>query len=91
MRASKALAIAGSILLFPVIVVVGYMTVAAATQGFSWSEMDWNRDGTTSISEFYTSMDVAKRPGQRAGCIDYFHLKDGSTVRTRCSPTSPAT
>lgn len=56
------------------------------TQGYSWSEMDWDSDGTTSISELFDSGGIGKRPVTRDGaaCTEYFRYKDGLPVRVVC-------
>lgn len=63
-----------------------FRAVAAARQGYSWSEMDWNSDGSTSIIEFFESSDIGKRTVAEGGrtCVDYYAYKDGSTVKQKC-------
>ena len=55
-------------------------------KGFSWAEMDWNQDGSTSISEFFTSSDIDTRPIKKKGkdCVEYYYYKDGLTVKIVC-------
>lgn len=50
---------------------------------FSWKEMDWNSDGTTSLSELLQSADVGKRTIQQDGqeCVEYFAFKDGPAYK----------
>lgn len=60
--------------------------VGSAMQGYSWREMDWNQDGTTSISEFFAASDIGKREiatGEKK-CMEYFAYKDGFPVKTVC-------
>ncbi|WP_342349722.1 hypothetical protein [uncultured Nitrospira sp.] len=42
-------------------------------QEYSWDEMDWDKDGSTSISEFLKSSDIGKRPytENAVDCIEY--------------------
>jgi len=51
--------------------------------------MDWNNDGTTSLSEFFAASDIGKRMVQRpdgSTCDIYFSYKDGAEVKAVCSP-----
>lgn len=78
-----------SIILFLTVLLVAYYSlraVAVLSQGYAWSEIDWNSDGATSIQEFFESSDVGKRIIVREGreCVDYFAYKDGLTVRLQC-------
>ena len=55
-------------------------------QGYSWHEIDWDQNGTTSISEFFAGSDIGKREiikGEKK-CIEYFAYKDGLSVKTEC-------
>ncbi|MGE0117383.1 MAG: hypothetical protein AB7S71_04235 [Dongiaceae bacterium] len=56
-------------------------------QNYSWTEMDWNGDGATSIGEFLESADVGSREVNRSGidCIEYFTMKDAVPIRLDCS------
>ena len=58
----------------------------ALGQGYSWDEMDWNQDGTTSNREFLAASDVGKREITMDGkkCTEYFSYKDGLAVETVC-------
>jgi len=64
----------------------GLRAFAALDQGYSWAEMDWDSDGTTSISEFFASSDIGKRREVEngRGCIEYFAYKDGLAVKKVC-------
>ena len=55
-------------------------------KGYSWAEMDWNGDGTTTITEFLESSDIGTRPVEKDGrqCVEYFSFKDGLTVKVIC-------
>lgn len=64
----------------------GLRAVAALEQGYSWDEMDWDSDGTTTISEFFASSDIGKRQEVEngRGCVEYFAYKDGLAVKKLC-------
>ena len=53
----------------------------------SFREMDWDNDTGVSLSEILYSLDVGKRLVIQDGkpCIQYFHLKDASEIRTDCA------
>lgn len=55
-------------------------------KGYSWVEMDWNQDGSTTIAEFFESSDIGTRPIKKDGreCVEYFSFKDGLTVKVVC-------
>ncbi|MGC5778826.1 hypothetical protein [Methylobacterium sp. NFXW15] len=50
------------------------------------SEMDFDGDGSTSISEIMTALDVVKIPSKdQPGCIEYLDAKGGTHVyAVRC-------
>jgi hypothetical protein len=56
------------------------------SQGYTWNEMDWNGDGSTSLEEFFESADIQKREFNEGteNCTEYFRLKDGLDVKTVC-------
>lgn len=56
------------------------------SQGYSWREMDWDGGGSTSLAEFFESIDIQTRQVERSGkiCTEYFRLKDGIGVKTVC-------
>jgi hypothetical protein len=60
--------------------------IAAYNNGYSWEEMDWNKDGSTSFSELIESSDVGKRAVEVDGknCVEYFAFKDGLPLKTVC-------
>lgn len=81
-----------SVLLAPLLFVLlyyGWLAVAAWRTGYSWADMDWNSDGTTSVREFFATNDVGRRPVTRQGrmCIEFFQLEDGRPLRITCTPT----
>lgn len=53
---------------------------------YSWADMDWNRDGSTSISEVFDAADTGTRNVQWQGqtCIEIFAFKDGLTLKLKC-------
>jgi hypothetical protein len=82
------------LLLLAVLLLCGatLLAVGAASQGYAWHEMDWNRDGSTSIAEFLRSGDIGKRQSLTAAgqpCIEYFSLKDGLPFRVDCPESRP--
>ncbi len=60
--------------------------IAALNQGYGRSEMDWNSDGATSISELFVSSDIGKRQTiiDDHVCDVYFAYKDARTVKQIC-------
>ena len=56
------------------------------SHGYSWQEMDWNQDGTTSITEALDGSDIGKREVIRyqKKCIEYYAYKDGLPVKMVC-------
>lgn len=65
----------------------GLRVFGAWSQGYLWSEMDWNKDGTTSIGELLAASDIGKREisKESKNCIEYFSYKDGLAVKIVCS------
>ena len=63
--------------------IIGMETVG---KGLSISEMDWNGDGTTSIGEFLSTMNVGVYVEQVDGrqCRRVFRTKDGAPIRELC-------
>jgi hypothetical protein len=72
------------------VVLFGVFGFGAFRQGYAWSEMDWNKDGRTTIAEFLHSDDIGKRQIQVNGvmCSEFYELKDGMPIRTIC-PQAP--
>jgi hypothetical protein len=60
--------------------------VAALGQGYGWSDMDWNQDGSTSIGEVLDSKDVGTSEVVKEGkqCVEYWSYKDGLPIKTVC-------
>ncbi|GAB2511879.1 hypothetical protein GCM10027084_28740 [Pseudoxanthomonas sangjuensis] len=70
-----------------VLFAAGTIAIVACNQDYSWAEMDWNSDGTTTPGEIFAASDIGKRP--RNGCIEYFNLKDGLPVKSVCPDGTP--
>jgi hypothetical protein len=60
--------------------------VSSYRHGYTWQEMDWNQDGTTSITEVIYGSDIGKRDVIRdhKSCVEYYAYKDGLPVKTVC-------
>jgi hypothetical protein len=68
---------------------VGYFAILAAgvwRSGLTWSELDLDSDGTTSLDELFVVADHGRREvvvnGRR--CTEVFLLKDGLPVKVIC-------
>ena len=76
--------------LVTLIVLVGLYLAAIGfaswKQGYSWTEMDWNQDGSTSIVELFMASDIGKRTITKDNqlCIEYFSFKDGLPIKIVC-------
>jgi len=70
------------------IVTVYLLLIAAYSlkQGYSWEEMDWDEDGSTSIGEFFAASDIGVREVEQNGkkCTEYFAYKDGLAIKIIC-------
>lgn len=57
------------------------------TSRLSFSEMDWNEDGTRTLGEILQSIDIGKQLVIRNDipCIRYFRLKDATEIKMVCS------
>ena len=66
---------------------LGTIAVASYNQDYSWAEMDWNSDGTTTPSEIFAAPDIGKRTVN--GCIEYFSYKDGLPIKSVCPGGTP--
>ncbi|WP_408950460.1 hypothetical protein [Lysobacter sp. Hz 25] len=71
---------------FALMLYLSLRSVAALDKGYSWSDMDWNRDGNTSLSEFLSAGDVGMRQTKRydRDCKEYFSYKDRLPIKTVC-------
>jgi len=80
--------------LVTLVVIVGLYLAAIGfagwKQGYSWTEMDWNQDGSTSIVELFMASDIGKRiiTKDDKPCIEYFSFKDGLPIKTECPQES---
>ncbi len=73
-----------------VALVIAYFSFRAAgslNQGYSWQEMDWHQNGSTSLGDFFAASDIGKREVSQRGkkCIEYYYYKDGLPVKTVCA------
>jgi hypothetical protein len=80
--------------LFAVIVLLLLMylaalSVASLRKGYSWSEMDWEQKGSTSLIDFLAASDIGKREILKDGrmCVEYYAYKDGLPIKTVCPKT----
>ena len=48
--------------------------------------MDWEKKGSTSISDFLAASEIGKRKIEKNGkkCFEYYSYKDGLTVKIVC-------
>lgn len=72
-----------------ILLVFGYFvikSIASWQQGYSWSEMDWDQKGSTSIADFFAASDIGKREIKVNGkaCTEYYTYKDGLPIKTIC-------
>lgn len=54
--------------------------------GYSWKEMDWDGNGSTSILELFESSDIGRRQVTSNGvkCTEYYSFKDGLRIKLSC-------
>jgi hypothetical protein len=73
-------------ILFLAMFYAGFRILASWEKHYSWMEMDWNKDGSTTISEFFEGSDIERRTVTREGrtCIEYYSVKDGLSKRVDC-------
>jgi hypothetical protein len=85
MMARLMIKIVGVILIFLSIYVLS-RAFSSYRHGYSWREMDWNQDGTTSIAEVIYGSDIGRREVIRdqKSCVEYYPYKDGLPVKTVC-------
>jgi hypothetical protein len=74
-------------LLVILLVCLAVPVVLVVKRGYSLEEMDWNGDGTTTVSEILESIDIETRRVQIDGkqCVEYYRLKDALPVKTKCN------
>ena len=80
-----ALILSGTCLVW-LILIIGPVIWSAAAVGYPLSDRDWNRDGQTTLAEFFAAVEVGARPLVRGHqrCTEYFSFKDGLTIRIVC-------
>ena len=64
------------------------MRIFSTLQGnFSWSEMDWDEKGYTSMEDLWRASDIGKRELLYEGklCVEYYSYKDGLPIKLKCS------
>ena len=69
---------------------LGGRALASWRHGYSWQEMDWHQQGSTSISDFLAASDIGKRTltgRDRKPCTEYYAYKDGLPVKVVCPPS----
>ena len=86
LKINKSIATALLALSMLVLMYFGFRVFVGFKHGYSWQEMDWNRDESTSIGELLNASDIGKRDVMIDGrkCIEYFAFKDGLPVKTVC-------
>ena len=86
LRVQKTLLALACIILSLPLAYLGLRVFGALEHGYRWSEMDWDSDGRTTLSEFLYAADIGKRAaihGPRS-CTVYYAYKDGMPVRVDC-------
>ena len=70
----------------PGLIVAATFVGAILRSPLTWSDMDWNADGRSSLLEAVESTDVGVRPRWQDGraCEEFFSMKDGLSLRIRC-------
>lgn len=65
---------------------LSFVGLGSFENGYTWREMDWNSDGSTTLIEFFEASDVGKRPITVDGksCNELFGYKDGQPIRVDC-------
>lgn len=76
------------LVLFFALIIIYYLwiLVLVISKNYSWKDMDWNQDGSTSISEFFSSNDIGIRriKDNDRNCSEYFSYKDGLPIKLVC-------
>jgi hypothetical protein len=78
------------------LVVIGTSVTAALVaalivqKGYGWHEMDWNDDGSVSITELLEAIDSDKHAvaTPQGICNDYIRYKDQTLLIRRCAPVA---
>ena len=57
----------------------GVRALSAMHQGYTWREMDWDQDGTTSLKEFLAASDIGERDLVKNGghCRQFYSYRTG--------------
>lgn len=65
---------------------IAFRSYGSFSHDYSWKEMDWNSDGTTTFSEFLEASDIGRRDitVSDKACVEFFTYKDGLPVRIDC-------
>lgn len=73
-----------TVIMLLVVLYFAFYAIGIFKQGYSWQEMDWNQDGSTSIGEVFAAADIGKRAISHDGksCTEYYGYKDGLAVKT---------
>lgn len=79
-----ALFLSPYILVYVLYVVV--LLTGGFRRGYSWSDMDWDGNGTTSFGEAMRADEVGVRVITVEGkaCREFFNYKDGMPIKTSC-------
>lgn len=79
-------AVGFSVFALPAVLYFCAVGLSSLQHGYSWKEMDWNEDDTTTIVEFLEASDVGKRDIIVDGktCAEFFAYKDGMDIRIDC-------
>jgi hypothetical protein len=64
----------------------GFKLVNGLNQGYQWSDMDWDSNGSTSIFDLLLAGDIGSRELNIDGksCREYFFYKDARPIKTVC-------
>jgi hypothetical protein len=92
-RVAKFAAVAALLILLGPATYFSVRIAAGLMHGYPLRDMDWNHDGTTTVTELVEASDVGRREVQVGGrvCWDYFAYKDGLSRRLVCpEPLTPA-
>ena len=76
-----------AILAIPLIIYFLILIFSSLDKGYSWSEMDWDDNGETSIGEFLLAGDTDARiiTFEGKSCREIFAFKDGLPLKTICT------
>lgn len=65
------------------IIILGF---ASWQKQYTWDEMDWDNNGSTTLSEFFQASDIGVREKVKDGnkCMEFYAYKDGRPVKVVC-------